>query len=188
MLRFWGEELIDNVEGGYALGHDSRGQPTGADSRHLVTQARTAWFFARLARSPYGEDRHLQWAAHGIRFLTGRMWDPDHGGFYWEVGPDGPRDVRKHLYGQAFAILALSEFARAAGDATTLALAEGVAGLVDSRAHDDVHGGYIEARIVDWSEEPAGSTSVLGRPAEGKTANTHLHLMEALTGLAVAAP
>src|SRR3954462_15260924 len=61
ILRFWDESILDTEVGGYRLGHDARGQPTGADSRHVVTQARTAWFFARLARSPYGDDRHLQW-------------------------------------------------------------------------------------------------------------------------------
>src|SRR4051812_24607746 len=188
MLRFWGEELIDNVEGGYALGHDSRGRPTGSDSRHLVTQARTAWFFARLARSPYGEDRHLEWAAHGIRFVSDRMWDQSRGGFFWEVGPEGPRDSRKHVYGQAFAILALTEFARATGDRITAALAAEVAELVDSRAYDSVWGGYLESRGADWSEEKPGATSVLGRPPNAKTANTHMHLMEALTELAVAQP
>jgi mannobiose 2-epimerase len=188
ILRFWNESILDTDAGGYRLGHDARGHPTGADSRHLVTQARTAWFFARLARSPYGEDRHLQWAAHGIRFLTNSMWDPRRGGFFWEVGADGPRDERKHLYGQGFAVFALSEFGRAAGDPTTLALAEEVAELVDSLAHDGEFGGYIEARAGDWSEEPADATTVLGRPAWCKTGNTHMHLLEAFSGLAVAVP
>jgi mannobiose 2-epimerase len=188
MLRFWDEELIDTEAGGYSLGHDSRGIPTGADSRHLVSQARTAWFFARLARSPYGEDRHLEWAAHGIRFLTDRMWDPRHGGFFWEVGPEGPRDDRKHVYGQAFGIFALSEFGRAAEDQTTLAFAAELAELLDARAHDDMYGGYLESRAADWSPEKSGSVSVLGRPPESKTANTHLHLMEAFTELALARP
>jgi mannobiose 2-epimerase len=188
MLRFWDESILDLDGGGYRLGHDSAGRPTGADSRHLVTQARTAWFFARLFRSPYGEAHHLDWAAHGIRFLSDRMWDPRHGGFFWEVGPEGVRDDRKHVYGHAFAIFALSEFGRAARDATTVALAGEVAELVDARAHDDVHGGYLESRLADWSPEPPDSTSVLGRPAGGKTANTHLHLLEALTDLALVDP
>src|SRR3954451_92040 len=185
ILRFWDESLLDTDAGGYRFGHDARGHLTGSDSRHLVTQARTAWFFARLARSPYGEDRHLEWAAHGIRFLGARMWDTRHGGFFWEVGPDGPRDEREHLYGQAFAVFALSEFGLAAGDHASLAFAAEVAELLDSRAHDDVYGGFLECHAADWSDEPAGSMGLLGRPVECKTANTHLHLMEALTELAL---
>jgi mannose/cellobiose epimerase-like protein (N-acyl-D-glucosamine 2-epimerase family) len=187
MLRFWDESLIDTETGGYRLGHDARGRPTGADSRHLVTQARTAWFFARLARSPYGDDRHLEWAAHGVRFLAGPMWDQRHGGFFWEVGPDGPRDERKHVYGQAFAIFALCELARAARDLTAVAFASEAAELVDRRAHDDVHGGYLESHTADWSPEPE-SPGLLGRPPGCKTANAHLHLLEALTELALADP
>ena len=188
ILRFWDESVLDTEEGGYRLGHDARGHATGSDARHLVSQARTAWFFARLARSPYGEDRHLEWAAHGIRFLGARMWDPHHGGFFWEVGPDGPRDERKHLYGQAFAVYALSEFGRAARDHASLAFAAEVSELVDSRTHDDEFGGFVESHAADWSEEEPGVPGLLGRSSECKTANTHLHLMEALTALAVADP
>src|SRR2546423_3750017 len=116
ILRFWDESVLDTEHGGYRLGHDARGHPTGADARHLVSQARTAWFFARLARSPYGEDRHLEWAAHGIRFLGARMWDPRRGGFFWEVGPGGPRDVRQHLYRPAFTGVAVRRFGHPAHD------------------------------------------------------------------------
>lgn len=188
MLRFWDQSLLDDEVGGYALGHDVSGRPTGGDSRHLVSQARTAWFFARVARSPYGDEGHLRLCEHGIRFVTDRMWDPQHGGFYWEVGPDGPRDDRKHLYGQAFAILALSEAGVAAREPTTVALAGELARLVDSRAHDDAYGGYVESLAADWSPEPGGGMSALGQPTDAKTANTHLHLMEALTSLAHADP
>src|SRR5207244_2317134 len=77
---------------------------------------------------------------------------------------------------------------RAAGDPITTALAAEVAELMDSRAHDDVYGGYLESRAVDWTEEPPDGTTVLGRPPEGKTGNTHLHVMEAFAELALVDP
>src|SRR2546429_2657182 len=40
ILAFWDERLLD-TGGGYALGHDVRGRPTGSDSMHVVSQART---------------------------------------------------------------------------------------------------------------------------------------------------
>jgi mannose/cellobiose epimerase-like protein (N-acyl-D-glucosamine 2-epimerase family) len=188
ILAFWDERVLDLRDGGYRLDHDWRGRPTGERAKHVVTQARVAWFFARLSRSPFGGERHLEWSAHGVRFLRERMWDADRGGFAWRVDPAGPGDPRKHVYGQAFAIFALSEFARAAGDSGAAAVASETAELVHERAYDERHGGYLESRASDWSPEPAGSPGVLGRPAELKTVNTHLHLVEALTELLASDP
>jgi mannobiose 2-epimerase len=187
ILAFWDERAID-PHGGYALGHDVHGAPTGDDARHLVTQARVAWFFARLARSSYGERRHLEWAAHGVAFLRERMWDPDHGGFFWEVGPEGVRDDSKHLYGQAFGLFALSEFARAANDDDARRLAVALGERVQAEAHDDRHGGYVESRARDWSQAAPGTLGKMGHPTQSKTINTHLHLLESLTSLGVVHP
>ena len=48
---------------------------------------------------------------HGYRFLKEKMWDAKNGGFYWEVDASGNQKLksRKHLYGQAFGLYALSE-------------------------------------------------------------------------------
>src|SRR4051794_2826317 len=183
ILAFWDERIIDPA-GGYAIGHDVHGRPTGADSRYLVAHARTAWFFARLARSAYGDDRHLQWAAHGIAFMRERMWDAEHGGFFWELGPDGVRDDRKHVYAQSFGVFALAEFGRAAGDEETSRLALALAERMHREAHDERYGGYIEARARDWSPEPGSAISRLGHKNRFKTANTHHHVLESLTTLA----
>src|SRR5690242_8113120 len=88
ILDFWDERVLD-PDGGYALGHDARGRPAGDDTRHVVSQARTAWFFARLARSEYAQPHHMDWAEHGIAFLREQLWDHEHGGFHWAVGPEG---------------------------------------------------------------------------------------------------
>ena len=188
ILAFWDERIIDVRHGGYRLGHDRRGRPIADSPKHLVTQARAAWFFARLAWSRFGDDRHLEWSAHGIRFLREQMWDRRHGGFVWRLDPRGPGDARKHLYGQGFGLFALSEFARAAEDADSAALAYELAELMYDRAHDDLHGGYLESRAGDWSAEPAESPSALGRPSGCKTTNAHLHLTEALTALMLVRP
>jgi cellobiose epimerase len=187
MLSFWDARLID-PRGGYALGHDATGRPTGDTARHLVTQARVAWFFARLARSPYGEPRHLDWSGHGVAFLRERMWDSEHGGFFWAVGPDGPLDSRKHLYGQAFALFALSEFAHAAGDDGARMLAIALAEQIREEAYDHRHGGYVECRAGDWSEMRRRAAGTLGYMSRFKTVNTHLHLLEAFSSLAVVHP
>ena len=42
---------------------------------------------------------------HGMNFLWDSCRDPDHGGYYWAVGYDGPSDATKQAYGHAFVLL-----------------------------------------------------------------------------------
>jgi mannobiose 2-epimerase len=140
------------------------------------------WFFARLKRAGFGGQEYLEAAGNGYRFLKEKMWDPRNGGFFWEVNPTGERVLRpkKHLYGQAFALYALSEYHLAGGRKEALDLAIQLFNLMEARAHDPVHGGYLEWFNEDWSAAPTGETTYMGTP-DFKLMNTHLHLLEAMT-------
>jgi mannobiose 2-epimerase len=186
IVPFWYPGVIDEEHGGYRLNHDPEGQWLGPADKVLVTQARTVWFFSRLHDSPYGKPEHLEAARHGFRFLKGRMWDPEHGGFYWSVSNDGSEAVesQKHMYGQGFGLYALTEYIRASGDSEAVDLAKELFALMEEQAHDDEHGGYLELFARDWSNDP-GDLPLVAANAERdpgrKLMNTHLHLMEALT-------
>lgn len=183
LLPFWYPRTIDKDQGGFRLNHDVEGKYLGPAEKAIVTQARNVWFFARLSKSRYGRPEHLEAARHGFEFLRDTMWDRQHGGFYWSVSSDGSAPLRpeKHLYGQAFGLYALSEYAADSGDAGALKLARELFALLESKAHDAARGGYRESFLRDWTAMPAGSTSPMGLPADLKLMNTHLHLMEALT-------
>jgi mannobiose 2-epimerase len=183
VLPFWLPETIDREAGGYRLNHDASGKWLGPADKALVTQARNVWFFSRLAGSAWGRPEHLAAARHGYEFLRGKMWDREHGGFFWAVDAAGAAPMRpeKHLYGQAFGLYALSRFAAASGDAGALALARELFGILEARAHDRELGGYRESFRRDWTPMPAEEMSPMGLPAGLKLMNTHLHLMEAVT-------
>lgn len=184
ILPFWHPRTIDSA-GGYLLNHDGAGKALGRGPRALVTQARMVWFYARLARFGHEPKAMLEAAAHGVKFLRETMWDARHGGFYWEVDAAGkPAKSNKHLYGQAFALYALAEYAQAARKKDALEFALKVFQLLEQRAHDPVHGGYVEYFLPDWSTPPVNEPIYLGGGGPGlKLMNTHLHLMEALTTL-----
>jgi mannobiose 2-epimerase len=184
LLAFWDERIIDRERGGYALAHDRSGQPTGDARRHLVTQARTVWFFSRLSRTRWARPAHLEWAEHGYRFLLDHMRDQLHGGFHWSVVPGAARDERKHLYGQTAVLQALVEYAHASGDLSAADAAGELFELLDSHAHDERHGGYHESLRGAWEREPPGREGALGAATELKTLNAHMHLMSAFTSLA----
>jgi cellobiose epimerase len=174
ILPFWYPGVVDADEGGYRLNHDLEGKWRGPSNKFLVTQARTAWFFSRLAGSRYGGAEHLKAAGHGYEFLRDCMWDKEFGGFYWEVDSSGRAPVKrdKDVYGQVFALFALTEYANASGDASAMAVAKELFTLLESKAHDERHGGYRDLLERDWSPMPAPAT---------KRMNTHMHLMEAVT-------
>ncbi len=184
ILPFWHPAAIDTEHGGFRMNHDAAGQWKGPADKAIVTQSRAVWFYARLTRSPYAKPDYLEAAQHGFRFLRDRMWDPTHGGFYWSVDASGEKAVTpvKHLYGQAFGLYALSEYARVSGDAEAERMARALFRLLEEKAHDDLYGGYREWFQRDWSPAVAETPRVMGQTDPGtKLMNTHLHLMEAFT-------
>ena len=182
ILPFWYPGMIDRKDGGYALNHDFRGKWKGRANKQLVAQARTLWFFSRLAKTKYGKPDYLKAARHGYEFLVDRMWDEESGGFYWEVDSAGRVVTKphKHLYGQAFGIYALSEYASAAKDFQAKELASKLFAVLDSQAHDNVYGGYREFFARDWKTIPKGIKSYISSAPTLKTMNTHIHLLEAI--------
>jgi mannobiose 2-epimerase len=185
IVPFWNPATIDQDDGGYRINHDLHGRWKGRANKGIVSQARTLWFFSRLAQSVYGSSKHLEAAAHGFSFLGDCMWDHEFGGFFWEVDASGKKPIvlTKHTYAQVTALYALSEYARASGDDSALALCRKLHERLEEHAHDERYGGYREFLAGDWSRPAENTNNPMGRhlTPDMKTANSHLHAMEALT-------
>lgn len=165
ILPFWYPRGVDTTNGGYKMHYDAQGNPKPG-TKMIVTQARMMWFYARMARAGHGDKQRMLAAADtGFRFLRDRMWDKEHSGFLWEVDATGRNIVRagKHMYGQAFALYALSELALASQrrDVTELALKQFEA--MEERAHDNLHGGYREWFSRDWKPATRRGNTIHGR-------------------------
>jgi mannose/cellobiose epimerase-like protein (N-acyl-D-glucosamine 2-epimerase family) len=183
IASFWLTKSLDRVNGGYIISFGPDSEPKGPGTKMIVTQARTMWLFARLARAGYGGDEYLKAAEHGYRFLKDKMWDEKNGGFYWEVDATGNQKLKpkKHLYGQSFALYAISEYYLATKRQDVLDFAVRFFKLLEEKSHDKKYGGYIEYFNPDWTPVPSEETSYMGAPAGMKLMNTHLHLLEATT-------
>ncbi len=183
IASFWYEKSLDRRNGGYTINFGPDGDLKGEGTKMIVSQARTVWLFSRLARAGYGGGKYIEAADLGYRFLKEKMWDDKNGGFYWEVDATGDRKLkpRKHLYGQAFALYAVSEFYLATGRKDVLDFAVRCFNLLEAKAHDKTYRGYIEFFNEDWTPVPSGEGSYMGAGPHLKLMNTHLHLLEAMT-------
>ncbi len=184
IIPFWYSKTLDHKNGGYIINFDINGQPRQSEgTKMIVSQARTVWLFSRLARAGYREKEYLEAADIGYRFLKEKMWDAKNGGFYWEVDMTGDKKLRprKHLYGQSFALYALSEYYLASKRQDVLDFAVRFFNLLEAKSHDKTYGGYIEFFNEDWTPVPASEGSYMGGEPDMKLMNTHLHLLEAMT-------
>jgi len=178
ILPFW-ESLLDSVNGGFCgfVGHD-----LGRDwlaSKGCILNSRILWTFSTAARV-LKDDSLLVYARQALRFLE-KFIDREHGGVIWSVTFDGrPLDTTKHTYNQAFAIYALSAYARATGDQQALDIAMTIFHLIEDRCTDS--GGYGEAFNQDFSPEDNEKLSENGVLA-ARTMNTLLHIVEAYAEL-----
>ena len=187
ILPYWYEHALDRECGGYIPQLDRRWRVTDPSRKDIVPTTRLIYNFCqgRLLDGP-------AWCAEaarvGLDFFLAHFWDKEFGGWYWQVSREGePREDYKATYGQAFAILALSEFRRAFGSTTrpgssqaelaqvadeALRMARRTFDLLEERVYDPVHGGYRERFQRDWSE-----------PDPMRTQNSQMHLVEALLAL-----
>jgi mannobiose 2-epimerase len=187
ILPFWIERAHDRRRGGTIGFISEDGQPDLAAPKGAILHARVLWTHSAAFRA-LGDVAYRVAADQSVVHFVAHFVDPTYGGVFWMVDAEGrPRDDRKHVYAQAFAIYALAEHHRATGDAHSLRSAIAIHRLVEAHAHDAVHGGYEEAFARDWTllDDVRLSDVDLN---ERKSMNTHLHLLEAYTTLYTAWP
>lgn len=121
ILPFWECYGRDPEHPGFygELDNQRRGNPH--ISRSVVMTARHLWTYSAASRLfPQYRQRYLEMAAYAYQVLCQQYIDPVHGGVFWTVHPDGkPEVAKKQLYGQAFALYGLSEYALALLEAST---------------------------------------------------------------------
>ncbi|HEX5324455.1 MAG TPA: AGE family epimerase/isomerase [Capsulimonadaceae bacterium] len=184
VLPFWTRRTVDS-EGGFNTVVDRFGNPISTD-KYLVMQARMVWTLSAAQKYGVKNAHYLALAGEGLHFIVDKMWDPQHGGFYMQVARDGtPINTNKFLYSNEFVLYALAEYAMAAPNAGEKEFALHWAGrlfdLIQEKCADHKYGGYHEDFDRMW--RPLSESLGVGDVQSGKTLNTHMHLMEALTPL-----
>ena len=179
LLPFWTTRMIDEKNGGFITHFDKEGKDTGEDEKSLIAQTRCVYTLASAHRAGYGGGKLAGMAGHGVDFMLSKMWDSENGGFFWMMDRKGNVKInRKIIYGQSFAIYALSEYTLATGDKRGIEYAEKIFDLIQKYCADTMYGGYREMFLRDWTLCGPGSQG-----GDRKTLDVHMHLMEAFTAL-----
>ncbi|NCT84263.1 MAG: hypothetical protein GXC94_14035 [Comamonadaceae bacterium] len=169
MLRW--QSHSPRPDGSFQLHFDRAWKPLPQPEIGLTGQARLVYAFA-ACHEFMPDAGYLAIARRGAEFLLQRFRDPEHGGFFHSVGPDGrPRATIKRAYGHAFALLALAELYRVGGDVRYREAAMQLCREIEPRFTDPTGGLYNEC---ERDFKPM---------AGGRTQNPVMHMFEALLAL-----
>jgi mannobiose 2-epimerase len=185
ILPYWYDTAQDRERGGYLLADDLQGRGE-AREKQLVTQSRMVWGFAHAHLHGFRDGRrdYLGAAEQGYHFLLDHFRDRQNGGYYWKTDLAGRLlNDCKFLYGEAFVVYALVEYYRASGDGQALQHALELYEAVERFLHDREHGGWMEHADHDWRWLAPGDRRNEVEVVGYKSANAHLHWMEALAEL-----
>lgn len=180
ILNYWCTTALDEEFGGFHDTISNSNVVKVGEDKGLIQNARNLWSFSR-AYNHFGDEQYLHMAKRARDFLLNKLWDIEFGGFFWTVSVDGkPVKDHKQVYGQAFAIYALSEYFIATEDEISLSYAHRTFDLLEEKTLDKLNNGYLEAFSREWEmmEDVRLSPVDLN---EKKSNNTHLHVMEAYT-------
>ena len=154
---------------------------TEAD-KGIILATRMLWYFSEAAMY-LEDDRLIKAASKMYHFICDHFIDEESGGVFWMLNATGlVINDRKQVYAQAFAVYALSAYARLTGSFKALSQAREIFLLIEEHAFDQENGGYLEAFSRGWGELEDIRLSEKDLPSE-KTMNTHLHIIEAYAGL-----
>ncbi len=182
ILDYWIKYAVDEEYGGFAGLVDANNKIDPSANKGIILNARILWTFS-AAGSFVKNREYNKLADRAYSYILEKFVDPEYGGVYWELDYKGHTiDRKKQVYAQAFAIYALSEYYKLNKNKEVLELAKELYFMLEKYSLDKQDGGYIEAFTEDWKDMDDVRLSVKDRNAK-KTMNTHLHVLEAYTGL-----
>ncbi len=181
-LQFWVDHSVDTEYGGLLGRLDQQGKPLAPGNKSVVLESRAMWSFAEAYRR-FPDPAYQRLASACLKFLREKMWDKEHGGYYFLVSREGRViDDTKQLNPMSYVLEGLAEYALAFNDAQARREALDLFEVIDRHAHDNEHGGYRIAFTADWTwikdyKDGPNASGSFGR----KSYDWHLGLLEALT-------
>ena len=182
ILPYWTRQSVDYKNGGFIGRINHQNQKIFDADKGVILNYRLLWTFSHCYKR-FGGYELKELATRAYKYVNEYFQDEEQGGVYWMLDRHGNViDDRKHIYAQAFAIYALSEYAHAFGVDSALEQAIEIFRLIEKHSADRNHSGYFEAFTRDWQllDDVRLSDKDDNEP---KSMNTHLHILEAYTNL-----
>ncbi len=118
-IPFWERHSIDREFGGYFTCLDRDGT-LFSDDKYLWLQGRAVWMFARLHNEVAQDKDWLELARQGADFIRKHGRNAE-GRVYFSVDRQGrPIHIQRKIFSEVFYIMAMTEMARATGNASYL--------------------------------------------------------------------
>jgi len=192
LIDIWYPRVADTTFGGFLPNWSYDWKKQEDTLKGIVTQARHTWSTSKAARI-FPEKVGLRRIADlGFQFMQNFMWDDQFGGFYEFRDRTGKtHDANgfkntKRMYGNAFAIYALTAYYELTNNGNALQLAIHTFDWIESHSRDPVYGGYFNQLFRDGTPMHLGNASGNGWDsayAGLKDYNSSIHVLEAYTDL-----
>ncbi|MBN2104913.1 AGE family epimerase/isomerase [bacterium] len=192
LINVWYPRTADTACGGFFPNWSYDWKKEDDSLKGIVTQARHTWSASKAAlRFPENFDLHHT-ADIGFQFIKNAMWDDQFGGFYEFRNRTGKYHEAngfkstKRLYGNAFAIYALTAYYELTDKKEALQLAENAFHWLEAHSRDSVYGGYFNQLSRDGTPLHLGNPSGNGWDSDYaglKDYNSSIHILEAYTSL-----
>jgi len=115
IIPFWERHSIDTTCGGYFTCLDRSGAVYDTD-KFIWLQCRQVWVFSMLYNRLERQERWLEIARHGFRFLAAHGMDAE-GNWYFALTREGDPLIQPcNVFSDCFAAMAFSQYALASGD------------------------------------------------------------------------
>ena len=184
VLQFWVDHAVDKQYGGIYGRLNRQGQPTDYTDKSIVLISRTLWSFSEAYRR-YPDPAYQKIAAECLKFLREKMWDKEHGGYYFMVTREGKVvNSNKELNPMSYTLEGLAEYALAFHDNQVAQESLDLFRVIDQHSHDNAHGGYRLVFTNDWKfvegyKDGPNAAGSFGR----KSYDWHLGIVEAFATL-----
>jgi len=182
VLPYWIKYVPDEQNGGF-YGRITNDQVIDYKAdKGAILNARILYTFSAAYRL-YGKKLYKAMADRAFDYILQHFIDPENGGVYWSLDYKGhPADTKKQFYALAFTVYALAEYSKIKPDKKVVQAALNLYRVIEEKAFDAEHNGYIEALSKDW--KPMDDMRLSAKDMNvAKSMNTHLHIIEAYTNL-----
>ncbi len=186
LLATWYPVVKDTVQGGYYSTFTYDWQLAENQPKTLLNHTRTLWTLSKAYSFYPDRDNYKALADHGFQYIITHLYDSIHGGFH-STYPSSENTFYKSVYENAFAIYALSEYAKINKAPEVKQYLEKAFEWFEEKARDPVYKGYFHFVFNKGSRQDYISEKFLNESgwgnADWKNQNTSIHILEAFTNM-----